>query len=81
MTDLQPKYPHVHVNLVGKDGNAFMILSRCRHAAKNAGVDKQEIKAFNKEATSGDYNHLLQTCMKWFNCDGEELEENHSLSR
>ena len=28
---------------------------------------KQEIDDFSKEATSGNYNHLLQTCMKWVN--------------
>lgn len=25
----------------------------------------QEIDQFRKEATSGDYDHLLQTCMRW----------------
>jgi hypothetical protein len=72
----QPKYPNVHVKLAGEDGNAFYILSRCYQAANKANLDKREIEAFTDEATSGDYDNLLQTCMKWFNCDSEEVEKN-----
>jgi len=64
-----PKYPNVHVELVGKDGNAFMILGLCQRAATKAGLDKSEIAAFMQEAKSGDYNHLLNTCMAWFDID------------
>lgn len=64
-----PKYPHVHVELVGKDGNAFMILGLCHRAAQKAGLSKSEIDAFMQEAKSGDYNHLLNTCMEWFDID------------
>lgn len=64
-----PKYPNVHVELVGKDGNAFMILGLCQRAAKKAGLEKSEIDAFMQEAQSGDYNHLLSTCMEWFDID------------
>jgi hypothetical protein len=63
-----PKYPKVHVQLTGEDGNAFFILGRCQAAARKAGVSKEEIEAFHKEATSSDYDHLLRTCMKWFDC-------------
>jgi hypothetical protein len=31
-----------------------------------AGLPKSEIDAFFAEATSGDYDHLLATCMRWF---------------
>lgn len=60
------KYPDVAVQLVGLNGNAFAILGRCVHAAKRGGVAPAEITAFKAEATSGDYDHLLQTCMLWF---------------
>jgi len=30
-----------------------------------AGIGKEERDAFMDEAMSGDYDHLLQTCMKW----------------
>ncbi len=65
----KPKYPNVHVQLVGQDGNAFMILGLCQRAANKAGLPKSEIEAFMQEAKSGDYNHLLNTCMAWFDID------------
>jgi hypothetical protein len=33
---------------------------------RDAGLPEAEIDAFMQEATSGDYNHLLQTAMRWF---------------
>lgn len=67
MTDiLQSRYPHVRVRLLGQDGNAFMILGLCQRAARKAGLPAEEISAFMAEAQSGDYDHLLQTCMDWF---------------
>lgn len=60
------KYPNVRVKLSGEDGNAFFILGRCTTAARSAAVSKKEIDAFLAEAKSGDYDHLLQTCMKWW---------------
>jgi hypothetical protein len=62
------KYPKVKVQLVGEDGNAFSILGRVVKAMRRAKVDPTEIKAFQQEATSGNYDHLLQTCMRWCDC-------------
>lgn len=62
------KYPHVHVQLTGKDGNVFSILGICQRAARKADVPDDQIKAFMSEASAGDYNHLLATCMRWFDC-------------
>jgi len=61
------------VELVGYDGNAFAILGRCRKAARRAGMTPEEINEFTNEATSGDYDHLLTTVMKWFDTDDEEM--------
>ena len=61
------KYPEIEVDLVGTDGNAFALIGKVRQSLKANGVSKQEIDDFSKEATSGNYNHLLQTCMKWVN--------------
>lgn len=61
------KYPEIEVELVGQDGNAFAILGACRKAARKGGVPQEEIDKFMEEATSGDYDHLLATAMKWFN--------------
>lgn len=58
------KYPHVHVKLAGRDGNAFAILGSVQSALRKAGVDAGEIEAFFTEATSGDYDHVLQTVMQ-----------------
>ena len=66
---METKHPEVQVSLVGHDGNAFAILGRCATAARRAGVSQEEIQAFQDEATSGDYDHLLQTCIRWFDVD------------
>ncbi len=74
-----PKYPQVKVELVDQDGNAFAILGRCISAAKKAGLTPEQIEEFRSEATSGSYNHLLATCMKFFDCDSGELDEEEPL--
>jgi hypothetical protein len=61
----EPKYPNITVELIGQDGNAFVVLGLTRKALKRGGVPQEEVEAFTKEATAGDYDHLLQTCMKW----------------
>jgi hypothetical protein len=63
----QPRYPDVTVKLAGRDGNAFAVLGAVSRALRKAGVPAAEVDAFRKEATSGDYEHLLRTCMKWVN--------------
>lgn len=61
-----PKYPEITVKLTGHDGNAFAILGTCLLLLRQHGLsDKQT--AFFKEATSSDYQHLLQVVYKWFN--------------
>lgn len=62
---MNTKYPDIKVKLTGRDGNAFAILGAVISALRRAGVPKEEQNAFQEEATSGDYDHLLQTCMKW----------------
>ena len=60
------KYPEVKkVKLIGEDGNAFSILARVMKAMKVAGLSKEVIDEYYKEATSGDYDHLLQTTLRW----------------
>ena len=62
------KYPNVKVQLVGEDGNAFAIIGRVLRKLKLADVSQDEQNAFMNEAMAGDYDHLLQTCMKWVDC-------------
>ena len=44
-----------------RDGNAFAILGRFQNEANQAGWSKNQIKEVMDEATSGDFDHLLQT--------------------
>lgn len=58
------------VQLIGLDGNAFVILGKCRKAMwKSKNFSEKDIKKFIDEATSGDYDHLLQTVVNTFDCD------------
>jgi hypothetical protein len=63
-TPSNPKHPEVEVQLTGQDGNAFMVLGLVQKALKQHGYDA-EVSDFYDEATSGDYDHLLQTAMSW----------------
>ena len=54
----------IKVQLIGRDGNAFSILGTVKQALRRGGESREFIEAFMKEATSGDYNHLLAICMK-----------------
>jgi hypothetical protein len=49
---MTPKYTHITVPLTGEDGNTYAVLGRVLKALR---------QAFQAEATSGDYDHLLQT--------------------
>jgi len=53
----------VSLDLEGLDGNAMMLLGAFGKQAKREGWEQSEIDAVRKLATSGDYDHLLQTLM------------------
>lgn len=57
----------IDVQLTGQDGNVFNLMSLCTLAMKRNGVAREEIEAFRKECIQGDYDHALQTMMKWVN--------------
>lgn len=61
----QTKYPEITVCLAGQDGNAFSVLGQINKALRQAGVSPEEREAFRDEDMSGDYDHLLQTVMRW----------------
>lgn len=63
MSDI--KYPEVEVQLAGEDGNAFVIIGRVAQALARAGASRDEVSAFQEEATSGDYDNVIQTAMRW----------------
>jgi hypothetical protein len=66
MTTVVKPEKRAKVRLVGVDGNAFMLIGVCRQAGKRAGYTPEQITAFQEEAMSGDYDHVIQTCMDWF---------------
>ena len=61
----EPKFPNVKVQLTGENGNAFVLLGKVKQALRRNGVPEVTINEFREEAMSGDYDHLLRTCMKW----------------
>jgi len=58
---------NIKLKLVGTDGNAFALMGRVTEALRKGGK-ADLIPEFRKEATSGDYDHLVQTC-----CDYVEV--------
>ena len=64
----------VPLKMVGEDGNAFAILGRAQKALRRAGKGDL-VEQFHQEATGGDYNHLLRTCLEWFDVDVDEDQE------
>lgn len=60
----------VNLDLVGKNGNAFVIMGLFGAQAKQEGWTKEEIDAVIEEAKSKDYNHLLATIVN--HCEVKE---------
>lgn len=73
------KYPNIYVPVeeFQRDGNAGALMGCVVDALRQARSDgdltpeeaRQAIHDFRKEAMSGDYDHLIQTCMKWVNIE------------
>jgi hypothetical protein len=65
---MEPKFPNIEVELVGTDGNAFSIIGKVSAALRRSGeATEAEVEEFVDEATSGDYDNLLRTCLLWVN--------------
>jgi hypothetical protein len=54
------------IKLIGKDGNAFAILAECRKVGRKAGWTPSMVEYFIREATRGDYDHLLAVVQQYF---------------
>lgn len=74
MTNTHPKYPDCTVQLSGTDANAVAIFRKVRRELITYLTDVKlwpradavkEGDAFQAEATSGDYDHVLTTCERW----------------
>lgn len=64
-TQQYPICDGVTVKLIGENGNAYNILGKVKKAMQRAGVDKETQDQYMKEATSGNYDHLLAVTMKY----------------
>ena len=53
----------VRLNLKGLDGNAFALLGAYKSAGRKQGFPAEILDRVIKEATSGDYDHLIQTLL------------------
>ncbi len=62
------------VKLVGEDGNAFAILGRVRRALLDAGASAEYVERYTREATSGNYDHLLAVTLEYIE-EGDSDEE------
>ena len=62
---MEIKYPNIEVQLSGEDGNAFAIMGTVSKALRKNNISEDLIVEFRAEAMSGDYDNLLQTCMRW----------------
>ena len=47
------------------DGNAFWLLGSAKKAQRKAGWTPEQSDAWYAEATSGDYDHVIQTILAW----------------
>lgn len=63
----------VNLELVGVNGNAFMIMGVFRRQARKEGWSTEEIDLVLTEAKSGDYNHLLATISN--HCDSKDEDQ------
>ena len=63
-TSAQAPLTDAVVQLTGEDGNAFAILGRVRRGILRSN-HPELAEDFLREATSGDYDHLLLTCMRY----------------
>ena len=64
-----PNEPALHVTLSGNNGNAFAVIGATRKAMRRAGCSPAYIEKVMKEMKDGDYDHLLQTVMRYCEVD------------
>ncbi|QHB37209.1 hypothetical protein QDA03_gp32 [Microbacterium phage Terij] len=61
------RYPDIDVTLVGVDSHPFAIIKAVTDGLRKGGVGQGERDAFREEALSGNYDHIIQTAMRWVN--------------
>lgn len=61
-SDQPPKFKF---KMSGMDGNSFYLMGRFQKAARIAGWTQEQLDKAFTEMKSGNYDHLLQTIMKY----------------
>lgn len=61
-------------SLVGQDGNAYSLMGYAAKALREVGL-KEEAKQVFKDATTGDYNHLVNVCSYYVEMANDVLRE------
>jgi len=54
------------LKMVGEDGNVFAIIGRATRVLRENKFTQEDIKKFQGEMMSGDYDNALRVCMEWF---------------
>jgi len=71
-----PRYPNLHVNLTGLDGNLLLILSRTNRAFIDAHVPNEEHQCFLDEFCGTlDYERKLTILAQWVDVNLNELTD------
>ena len=63
----------INFNLIGQDGNAFVLLGGWRRPARREGWSNEDINKVADKATSGDYNNLLSVLSAHCDMDSEDI--------
>ena len=65
-TSTTPRFPNVHVQLSGQDGNVFAIIGRVRRALLKAGATQEQVDSFWAEVSNAhSYDEVLAVVMRW----------------
>lgn len=62
---MKPKYPDVHVQLTGQDGNVFGVIGKVSEALREAGHVDQVTEFVNEVADTDSYDAALAVVMQW----------------
>lgn len=76
----RPYRPTTSTDLVSTDGNAFMVIGHTQALLRRAGASPDYIAAMRTEAMSGDYDHVITTCMAYLDAEpGTEVRPVHPV--
>ena len=63
---IKEKTTSIEIDLTGEDGNVFSLIGIGSNLGKQLGWTPNEVKSWQKEMMSGDYEHAINTFDKEF---------------